>query len=425
MVEDFSKYLKSIGLEQKTDRVIIGISGGVDSVVLTDLLVNQGFDIVLAHMNFGLRAQDSDEDERFVKELAKKYNVGLEVKKVDIGEEKTSSGKSTQMIARDLRYDWFQDLCKQYNAKLVVGHHKGDNSETFLLNLIRGTGVKGLLGMSSEISRVYRPLLKFSKSHILDYAHENNLIWREDISNQSNVYKRNKIRNKILPLFKELNPNFDETLSMIMHRLDALNDLLEIEITHFKSTWIIDKDIIKINNVTSLNSEVLYYSFFDFGFNYQSILNLQEIIKKNESGKRIDSNSHIIYFDRGQLRITIKSLSTKGSDIGEIKVSEKVSFDESLLSKYTQFFNSDKLKGNLLLRLWKAGDVFKPLGMNGSQKVSDFLTNIKVPVDERDKIQVLEVDNKIAWVVGYRISNDFRVNNKMICTKIDYEVNVI
>ncbi len=421
MIKLVSKDLVTGGLDQKTDQLLVAISGGVDSVVLTDLLIKSGFKVVLAHMNFGLRGADSDKDEQFVRDLAEKWGVKAEVKRVDTKELKVGSGVSTQMLARDLRYNWFTKLCEKHKAKLVTAHHGGDATETFLLNLIRGTGIKGLTGMHFENNKVFRPLLGYVKQDLIDYAKSEGLLWREDISNTSNDYKRNSLRNEVIPLLKKMNPNFDETLKKVANRLDSVNELVLDAVNDFVSTWVNTQESTRIPIVKKMNTEVLYYSFANFGFNYESILDLVEMLKNNAVGKKVRSESHELFLDRNELILvrleaetridTVLEIGSTQLSSGEVNIQLVDELDKKAISKDVQFFDYSRFTGEIRIRNWQEGDVFKPLGMKGKQKISDFLINNKVPLSEKKKVLVLLVENEIAWLIGYRISNDFRVKD--------------
>jgi len=433
MLNSFSKYIKATGLEQETDQLLVAISGGVDSVVLADLLIQSGFRVVLAHMNFGLRGQDSDGDEQSVRELAKRWDVAVEIKKVDTTGLKKGAGVSTQMLARELRYNWFESLCEKYNAKLVTAHHTGDATETFLLNLVRGTGIKGLTGMHFKNNGVYRPLLKYSKKELIDYAKSKGLTWREDKSNQSNDYKRNSLRNEVLPILRKMNPNFDATLDRVASRLENVNELLLEAVDIFKSSWQNLNGEILIPLKGRINPEVLSYSFSEFGFSYEDIQNLIGLIDNNSVGKKVESKSHEIFLDREMLCLVQVDQGLLVNEVlkfgenkikqGKVSINREAYADKAIISEKVQFFNAEKFKGQIQLRTWREGDVFRPLGMKGKQKVSDFLINNKVSMSQKKKVLVLLVDGEVVWLVGYRISEYFKVmdfNQPVVHVAIDF-----
>ncbi|MHA7844445.1 MAG: tRNA lysidine(34) synthetase TilS [Winogradskyella sp.] len=417
----------------KNSRNVIAISGGIDSVVLAHLCHKLDFKIALAHCNFNLRGKESDSDEEFVLDLGEQLNVEVFVQNFDTEAYAKENKCSIQMAARELRYDWFSELAQQLNFDYILtAHHADDNLETFLINFTRGTGLNGLTGIPALNDNIARPLLPFSRETIEAYAKIENIEWREDSSNSSRKYLRNKLRHEVVPILKEINSqlldSFQSTLQHLNDTADiveeSLNAVAKRAITHMDENHITFKisEFKKVNNPKAY----LFEMFKDYGFSeWNDVVNLLDA----ETGKYVVSNTHKLIKHREFLILTdchyeLVSESQSGlfftkSDIEIGKVQTPIGilfFDEAeaLLdnSKTTIYVNLEKLKYPLELRPWETGDVFHPIGMKGKKKVSKFLKDEKLTPFEKKDTWVLTSENKIVWVVGRRADERFKVTDQ-------------
>ena len=425
MRERLDKYIKQHNFFSKGDKLILAISGGADSVALAYLLKQLEYDFTMAHCNFGLRNKESDADEVFVKKLAKKLGVKCFTKSFETLKFATENKISIQMAARDLRYDWFENLRQKLRLDFILtAHHRDDDMETFFINLLRGTGIKGMLGVPQKKGSIVRPLLFTKKNEIYDFLKKNKIEYREDSSNKDDKYLRNKIRLQLIPLLEQMNPSFKETLTKEMDYLSGISEVYFTQIGRKKEQLLkqeMDYFTISIVELKKLNplQTYLYELLNPFGFlNVQDICNALEV----QPGKQFFSATHRITIDRKQLIIqTIQEVEKVELQIDE---SEKECFSPIHLGfTITENFNIqndltiamldyDKLEFPLILRKWKKGDFFFPLGMNGKKKVSDFFTDNKISIPEKEQIWVLCSTDEIIWVVGMRISERFKISEK-------------
>lgn len=420
------KYIAEQGLIASGHRVLVAVSGGADSTVLAHVLKSLGYEIAVAHCNFQLRGDESDGDEAAVRELAQLLGVEFHVKAFDTKSQVESSGKSVQMVARELRYDWFEFLCEEFNYdRIAVAQHKDDQVETVLLNLVRGTGLRGLRGMLPLNGNVVRPLLCVTKSEVLEYANDNNLSYRNDSSNESDDYRRNFVRNNVLDLLQKMNPSVVDTISMEADYLrdaekivakDVAKKFEEVSETVGAATRI------SIEKLKSLDAVSFYLFEFlhKYGFNSDVV---KAIVKSLDgpSGKQFASPTHQVLKDRDHL---ILSRPYTNGDIvhqiddlvREIEAPIHLTFEEIPAdnfeiptSKSVACFDSDSITYPLTLRRWKQGDFFYPLGMKGKKLLSDFFIDNKISRLEKENIWLLVSADEIVWVVGHRIDNRFRV----------------
>jgi len=420
-------------------RIIVGVSGGADSVVLAHLLKKHGFDIAIAHCHFNLRGKDADADQQFTKELASKMQVPFYTIKFETQTYADTRKISIQMAARNLRYFWFEKLCTEHGFdQIAVGTHLTDNIETFLFNATKGTGLSGLRGIKPVNGKIIRPLLHNTKDEIYEYAKAEDLTWREDESNKSIRYHRNKIRHQVLPVLKDINPNLEATFERNFKRLGRVDAFLQNEISEIwdgwvkpeKKGWRLSKSDISNHPFADV---VLSYKLPQFGFNDSNVHDLLKALK-GQPGSMISSKDYHIYIDRKEIFIQQQRFFSLPNQyqitefMGEISNPIKLRFTDLHAQKIqfatgnnTAYFDFDKLKFPLTLRKWKNGDTLKPFGMKGVKKVSDLLINHKIPLHEKENVWVLESDGKICWVVGIRSSEEFKVADK---TKRVYLVEV-
>jgi tRNA(Ile)-lysidine synthase len=397
-------------------RLVVAVSGGIDSVVLVHLLQEIGCTLALAHCNFNLRAGESDTDEQFVKDLAQNLNLEVFVKAFDTEAYANKKSISIQMAARDLRYEWFDDLISNNDFGYVLtGHHADDNLETFLINLSRGTGLEGLKGIPEINGQIVRPLLPFSREEIDRFAQNQNIKWREDSSNSQSKYLRNGLRHEVLPKLKELSPqflqNFNKTVSHLKDSSQLVNDRIMDVSQHFNLNRISIEKIKTLSNPKAY----LYELFKDYGFTqWDDVAHLLDA----QSGKQVFSNSHILLKDREFLILKplvitdattyeIQQQDTSVSAPFNMKINEVSAIDEVVVS--CLYVDKEKLKFPLTVRKWEKGDYFYPLGMQGKKKLSKFFKDEKYSLFEKEAQWLLCSENKVVWVIGKRPDTRFKV----------------
>ena len=429
----FLSHLKKNFPSISVSKLIIAVSGGVDSIVLFHLCLKLKLNFFVAHCNFKLREKESDLDEKFVRYLAIKHNIKFYTKSFNTKKLSSNYNKSIQMLARELRYSWFEELSKELNVKhILTAHHLDDSLETFLINLSRGSGIDGLLGIPKINHTVYRPLLIFKKDEILSYAKENKISWREDSSNRKQDYLRNQIRIEVLPKLKEINPNLLDNFSKSIDRLQQSKSIIKDKIDDFIKNVSFTRgekiyfEINKIKKVTNIDA-YLYELLKRYNFTqWDDIRGLLD----SQSGKQIISKTHKLLKDREHLILVKNSevenktaLINKSSkevavSLGKIKLSiaKKISKEDSDVI----YLDSAKLDFPLKVRNLLSGDYFYPFGMNGKKKVSKYLKDKKISIYDKDKVLILETSkNKIIWVVGMRLDDRFSVtDNTKEITKI-------
>ena len=424
MQKAFQKHINNNFNFLKGKKILITISGGLDSVALTHLCKEAKLDISLAHCNFNLRDEESNGDEAFVLNLAKKLDIELFTQHFDTTAYAQESKLSIQMAARELRYNWFQELANQLGFDYVfTAHHADDNLETFLINLTRGTGLDGLTGIPEINGNIVRPLLKFSRETILSFAEQQKIEWREDSSNASTKYLRNKLRHEIIPKLKETNSqllqNFDATL---MHLNDA-SDIVEESVNAVLKRAIVavnnDEITYDISEFTKLKNPKAYLveTFKPFGFTaFGDIKNLLSA----QSGKQIFSETHRLIKDR--LHIILAPLPSEEENIPvTILSSEKnksipngILFFEvaktiEKVSPNEIFVDAETLSYPLTVRKWEDGDYFHPLGGNGKKKLSKYFKDEKLSLLDKEKCLLLCSNKEIVWVLNYRADERFKV----------------
>ncbi|HWR94991.1 MAG TPA: tRNA lysidine(34) synthetase TilS [Flavobacterium sp.] len=405
-------------------KLILAVSGGKDSMVLLHLFQKLNYEFVVAHCNFQLRGVESFEDQMFIQKYSDEHNIQLFVNQFDTENFAHDHQLSTQMAARMLRYDWFNELIisKNYDY-LLTAHHADDNLETFLINLTRGTGLQGLTGIPVQNETVIRPLLLFSSAEIENYIQENNIQWREDSSNESDKYLRNKIRHHLVPLLKEMNPNFLTAFQKTQSYLQEAQSLVENATNMVYQQIATEYDDEIHFNVDLLikwpNYKAYLYQWLNvYGFSaWDDIYNLIEA----QSGKQVFSNDFRILKNRNFL--ILKPLNSESKEEmffieqnqKEVNIPLKLSFykvNECTNTENTIIFaDENKLRYPLTVRRWKQGDFFQPFGMNGkSKKVSKFFKDEKFSLIDKENTWLLCSDNQIVWIVGIRQDERFKVD---------------
>lgn len=403
-----------------TSKLLLALSGGVDSMVLADLLIQSGLKFSVAHCNFQLRGKASDGDCSFIEEFCKENQIDFFIKKFDVQGYQKTGNYSIQMAARNLRYDWFDELIQQYQFDfLLTAHQLDDSIETFLINLSRGTGIEGLTGIKKQKGKILRPLLPFSKNEILDYAEKNNVKWREDDSNNSDDYLRNKIRHRIIPVLKEINPNFAKSFTKSLNYLESDFELIRFQIEKIKKKTFVnqgDEILIKISELKEegFSNAHLFHLFNDFGFKFP--LEIKKLMNSNQNGEII-SKTHRLIKNREELILISLKINVK--DI-EILLNPNEIIQKPLYLKLeksdTRDLNADEsldfdlIKFPVRLRKITASDEFRPLGMKGKKKLSKFLKDEKYSKIEKEKAWVLvSNENEILYILNRRIDERFKI----------------
>lgn len=429
MLDSFLTFINQLGLDLGKQSTLLTISGGVDSVVMAHLFHRAGFGAAVAHCNFGLRGEESIEDELFVERLAGEYGYTFSVSHFETKKYAKEKGISTQMAARELRYSWFEELRKDRFDWIATAHHANDSLETVLLNFARGTGVAGLYGISPINGFVLRPLLFATKKEILDYAQSNQLLWREDRSNESLDYKRNVIRKKVIPVLSELNPSLESTFQVTSEKISAAASLLKGFLKDWQKDVTIDASgqvsiPLRILNRKTENAYLLWSIIEDYGFNFtqakQIAGNLDSV-----SGLSFYSASHQILKEREHFLVREK---VEVSHAEELRINgpgnynfgneqfflEKCDgFEFSKEKKNVLYLDAKKVVFPLNIRNWKNGDIFQPFGMKGQKKkVSDILIDLKFSIYQKENVSVLTDDNgHILWLIGIRADERCRIGD--------------
>ncbi len=428
----FREYIKEHQLATADNRILLTVSGGVDSMVMMHLFVEAGFNVGVAHCNFQLRGTESEEDEVLVAEQAAALGVPCYNRRFDTKGEMAATGESVQIAARRLRYGWFAELCTDEGYDTIaVAHHADDSIETFFINLLRGTGLKGLTGISLTNGRIIRPLLFATRHEINDYAKAHKIPFREDSSNRSTKYLRNKIRLGIVPRLREIVPSFTQTMGSNIDRLTdaqhfinhAIGKIEAEAVEHFGGEDIINPA--KIDRGFPLNFVIYELMSQNYGFKGDVVDSLCDALRAGATGKRFYSRDWVAYIDRG--RIVISRIGADDEyevpfDLGKSKVYcgnsvlyiERTNIDhiDSLFQPDNiALLDADTLTEPLTLRKWREGDRFVPLGMSGEKKVSDYLINSKVSMAEKSRQFVLCAGEQIVWLVGHRIDERYKITS--------------
>jgi len=427
-------YIQKEKLFKKTEKILLTVSGGIDSIVMCELFHNAGFKFGIAHCNFQLRNKESDADELFVEQLAEKYHVQFHSISFDTSAFAKKKKLSIQLAARELRYQWFEEIRSQFEYNYIAtAHHQDDSIETFFINLIRGTGISGLHGILAKHGKIVRPLLFCTKNEIEIFAKKNQLKHREDSSNASDKYTRNKIRHQIIPLLKALNPNLENTITKDMERLKNVELIYRSAIAKaFAKISKTEKggvsiSIQKLKKLSPINT-YLYEFLKPFHFNAATAEEILSVLD-SVSGKQFFSTTHRLIKDRAFLLIENRppELKNKTSEVNYLikKNAKKFSNDSVTLgfkiaaanyelqtSNNIAQIDFDKLQFPLEIRKWEKGDVFYPLGMKGKKKVSDFFIDKKLSLFQKENTNLLISKGKIVWIIGLRLDERFKITEK-------------
>lgn len=431
MINRFIKYLISITPDFESAKYLLAVSGGIDSMLMLWLFNNSKLNFSVANINFNLRGEEANQDSQFVIDYCHKNHINLFHKGFDTNTYAKENKISIQMAARDIRYQWFAELAEENNFDYIpVAHHLDDQSETFFINLIRGTGVAGLHGLARNKNKVIRPLMFCTRADITDFVKDNNIPFREDSSNSSDKYQRNYIRHHILPELYKLQENFsaklDTTIEYIAELEDYANMFLAKEIDDIKT--ITEEGLFKIQIKSILNHnnpKLLCYRIFDkYGFSKSHIDDLISLLLKSNSGKFIQSSEYVIQIERDNIILKANSGGSNNLDTSitsfednswqkhGINVFINNNEDYKNSNKKFAFLDMGRIKFPLQIRNWKEGDVFQPFGMKGKKKVSDYFIDNKFSKYQKENTLILCNKDRIIWIIGHRIDNHFAITNK-------------
>jgi tRNA(Ile)-lysidine synthase len=470
MIVKFTNHINKYHLFTKDNHLLIAISGGVDSVVLADLCAKAGYQFSIAHCNFQLRGEESERDEAFVKSLAAKYKVQLYTKRFNTTAFAAENKYSIQEAARKLRYGWFDELMNelkgvaslfrqvgasdgmkmpQTSLFLLTAHHLDDNIETSVMHFFRGTGIGGLRGMLPKQGKILRPLLFASKQDILAYANENNLQWVEDSSNESSKYTRNFFRNELLPMVEKAYPGSRTNLANNLYRFAETEELYRQAIQLHKKKLLEVKSlpggnheiyipVLKLKKTTPLHT-IVYEIIKDFGFTAAQTTDVVQLLDA-ENSKYVQSPTHRMIKNRNWLMIVPVANETAAHVLiegtgewafagGSIKIEQiKYSGEVIATDDHIATVDASSIEFPLLMRKWKTGDYFYPLGMKKKKKLARFFIDQKLSKTQKENVWVLESNQKIIWVVGYRIDERVKITSltktvlQFICKDVDTPV---
>ena len=464
LLQRYHQFIKKENLFSPKDKLLLAVSGGVDSVVLCELCKQAGYDFAIAHCNFQLRGEESERDEKFVRSLGEKYKVEVKVKKFDTEIFASENKMSIQEAARSLRYEWFDEIVNSQwsmvndsesqihhsplTIHVVTAHHADDNAETVLMNFCRGTGLHGLTGIPVSYGNIKRPLLIFTKNELVQFTKDNKLEFVEDSSNISSKYTRNLFRNEIIPAISKVYPQVNENLNDNINRFKEIENLYKTAVADIKKKLVKAKGAdwhIPVKQLMGYNNRALIYEIIvDFGFHEKQI---DEVIKlsESESGKYIDSPTFNYRIIRHRHWFIISPVqSTESATIVIEENNKDIAFQEGKVnievietsnpiaigfkpqtSNNVACLDAKDINYPLLLRKWKTGDYFYPLGMKKKKKLSRFFIDQKLSKTEKEKAWVIEMNKKIIWVVGKRIDERFKVTEKTRSVlSIQYEPRV-
>ncbi len=417
------QHTKRLGLTLGDSKLLLAVSGGLDSMVLVHLFHNGGFNFAVAHVNFQLRGADSDGDEQFVKDWCHQYKIPFYSTRFETNNYATAHKVSIQMAARDLRYSWFEGILKTEGYQVVAtAHHINDSLETVLINLARGCGLEGMAGIPLKSENRIRPLLFASRGEIENYAAQNGIAWREDSSNLTDDYQRNFIRHQVVPLLKKINPSMEETFRETTTKIQSELALLQNDMEEWKALHVSQqREIVRINKqgfVPETGASRLWHCIKTYGFSYSQCEHIMRGLL-GQSGKQFMSTTHKLVIDRDFLVVTVENKVLNEVMILQNQESVMLGSREMRIipehvvepssNQNIALLDADKFTFPLIWRTWRAGDFFYPLGMSHRKKISDFLVDSKISRGEKDFVTVLESSGEIVWVVGHRIDNRFKL----------------
>ncbi|WP_299576832.1 tRNA lysidine(34) synthetase TilS [uncultured Sunxiuqinia sp.] len=427
MLPDLKNYIATEQLLLPTDRLVLAVSGGCDSMVMLDLFRQMEHDFVVAHCNFKLRGAESDGDEVFMRDYCGEHGIELYVKTFETREFALQEGISIEMAARELRYQWFYELLDTLKYDYVLtAHHQDDLVETLLINLSRGTGIRGLSGIHPKKERLVRPLLFASREQITSYAAEHQLPYREDSSNQEFVHQRNLIRHKILPLFEAINPAFKANAAKTAAILKDTEQVYQAKIEEEKAAFISREGSQQLFDIAYLQQSpfaetLLFETLHPLGFNAGQVHEICQAFTA-DAGKVFYSETHRLVKDREAFILSPKTTDDLSrfyieADCLEMAEPFALQCEKLVRDEHFQFSRNpavadldfDLLEFPLVLKKWEQGEYFQPLGMSGFKKLSDFFIDQKFSIPEKENCWILSSAGKVAWIMGHRIDNRFKI----------------
>ena len=434
MLQKLQNHINSNLSFLKEKKLLLAVSGGIDSMVLVYLCHQLQMDFAVAHCNFQLRGNESDDDENFVKSQIKKLQIPLFIQKFDTKNIAETQKLSIQLAARKLRYDWFYKLMNENGFDYILtAHHLDDSLETFLINFTRGSGLDGLIGIPEQNDKIVRPLLIFSRNEIETFAQENQITWREDSSNSSDKYLRNKLLHDVIPILKELNPSllssFENTIKNLKQSQSLVDDA---------SKMVYEKVAFKEENQIVFNLDLLlaYQNYQAYLFSWLSRFGFTDWeaisdLVSAQSGKQVMSDSHVLLKNRNTLLLFLRKENSEeviyqiNKAQKQVKVPLNLTFcnvsDISVQPTNAIFVDAEKLQFPLTIRKWKEGDFFQPFGMKGKKKVSKFFKDEKFSMLEKNEIWLLCSNNNIVWIIGKRQDDRFKITETTTkITQINY-----
>jgi tRNA(Ile)-lysidine synthase len=438
MINQFTQYIEQNHLFHPSEKILLAVSGGIDSMVMWKLFDDSRFDYSVIHCNFQLRGDDSDNDELMVRRIAAERGIKLFVKKFDTREYASLTGISIEMAARELRYAWFEEIRMAENIHFIAtAHHLDDLLETFFINLVRKTGIKGLSGFRPKSGYIIRPMLFTNRDGIVEWANRHNIEFRTDTTNSEIIFQRNYIRHHVIPGLEKLNPAFRNNLTATMANLRDVEEFYMTEVT---------RQIKKISPGESPFPEILVSSLLKlphprqvlfewmskYGFNPATSNQVFDNLD-GEPGRQFFSKTHRLVIDRNKLILT--PIPDSSGQLFYIEKDDLEIFEPIHLTIQAIDINSfeidpdpgmafidlDKLQFPLIVRKWKAGEYFQPLGMKGFKKISDFFIDQKLSIPEKEEAWIIYSGNKVVWIAGYRIDNRFRISSETtnaICIRL-------
>lgn len=433
LLDGFEKYIEENELFSHDDKILLTVSGGVDSMVMMSLTAAAGYRFGVAHCNFQLRGAESDEDEVLVEREANRYGAEFYNKRFDTVGEMERTGESMEMAARRLRYAWFKELCEQHGyTAIAIAHHSNDSIETFFINMLRGTGLRGLTGITTQVGRVVRPMMFATRKDIHDYAVAHHIPFREDSSNRSTKYLRNKVRIGLVPMLKEINPQFTTIMRRNIARLSQAQDFITSAINIVKGEALEhsgDIHTLRVGQIRpTLPRNYVIYEILssEYGFKGDVVDALCHALDNGATGRRFYSREWVAVVDRGDVvvapileddscetiveRNTVRSYA--GGSVLYYEYCNIDFIDDLDQGENVALLDADKLKFPLRVRRWQEGDWFIPFGMSGRKKLSDYLIDKKVSMAEKSRQFVLLSGDDIVWVIGRRLDDRFAITRK-------------
>ena len=441
MQERFSAYIRNHCLVDPGDKILICLSGGIDSMVMAHLMLQEKISMAVAHVNYRLRGSESDEDEDFVREWALRNHTDFFVLRPEMN---NIHGKSIQMAAREIRHAWFEEISEQEQCKhIALGHHLNDSAETFFIHFLRGTGIAGLQGIPFRNGKAIRPLMFATRHEIMDYAERHGILFCEDSSNEKDQYLRNRIRHHVMPVLETVQPSFMKTAEENMQRFSEAAAFIRITLSQaFKAlshtegerlTMPLDAIVYYWSKYPGLEVMIMHEWLKSYGFSGDVTREIVRSVQSGTAGSTFRSGTHVLYREQTDLVIVpaghVASLEDMewavGEDAGDYPVASfivSIAYTETPVTDFgsqghTGWFDADSLVFPLVFRKWRAGDSFVPLGMNGKKKVSDFLTDRKIGISKKAEILVMQSGSEISWILGLRTDDRFKVHaeTKKVC----------